>query len=180
MDAVASHSKRWQVACRGAVPSDVAPPRNPESLQSASASLAIPTAISLAAFTQRVLVEASRSQFGAHIPPNWLPAGLPIPAAISFAPLSQRILVFAGEPQLLATSTSTIHSDASRSNLYGLRKGRNRNYKKSGCRRGGKRIFAHSIHLDPSRCLVPVDCLAAIDHAKSGISFRRKCTKVYL
>jgi hypothetical protein len=67
-------------------------------LQSASASLAIPAAISLAAFAQLILVDASRSQFGAHIPANWSPAGLPISAAISFAPLAQRILVFAGKP----------------------------------------------------------------------------------
>ncbi|KRR26965.1 hypothetical protein CQ14_33715 [Bradyrhizobium lablabi] len=67
-------------------------------LQATSASLAIPTAIAFAAFTQRILVEASRSQFGAHVRPNRSPAGLPISAAISFASLSQRVLVFAGKP----------------------------------------------------------------------------------
>jgi hypothetical protein len=117
-----------------------------------STSLAIPTAISFAAFTQLILVEASISQFGAHISPNWSPAGFPISAAISFAPLSQRVLVFAGKPQLLASPTSSIYSDASRSNLNGLRKGRNWNYKKSGGRGGAERIFTHPIHLDPSRC----------------------------
>jgi hypothetical protein len=116
-----------------------------------STSLAIPTAISFAAFTQLILVEASISQFGAHIPANRSSAGLPISAAVSFAPLSQRVLVFAGKPQLLATPTSAIYSNASRSDLDGLRKGRNRNYKKSGCRCGAEGIFAYSIHLDPSR-----------------------------
>ena len=161
------------------MPSDVAPPRNAVPLELASTSLAIPTAISFASFTQLILVEASVSQFGAHIPPNWSPAGLPISAAISLAPLAQRVLVFAGKPQLLASPTSSIHSDASRSNFNGSRKGRNRNYKKSGCRCGAECIFAHSIHLDPPGASVG-QCLAAIDHAKSGISFRRKCTKEYL
>ena len=61
---------------------------NQRLLQAPSASLAIPAAVSLASFAQRVLVEASLSQFGAHIPPNWPLAGLTVSAAISFAPLA--------------------------------------------------------------------------------------------
>ena len=56
-------------------------------LQTTSTSLAVPTAISFASFAQLVLVEASLSQFAAHVPANWSLAGLPVSAAISFAPL---------------------------------------------------------------------------------------------
>ena len=134
---------------RGAVPSDAGPLRNTDNwrlLQTTSTSLAIPTAISCALFAQLVLVEAGLSQFGAHIPPNWSLAGLTVSAAISFAPLPQHVLVFAGTPQLLAlpTPSTVVHSDASRSNLNGLGKGRDRNYKKSSCRCGAERIVAHS------------------------------------
>jgi hypothetical protein len=108
MDAATSHDQNadqvayWNGSAgqRGAVPSDAGPPRdtgNWRALQLTSTGLAIPTAISFAAFTQLILVEACISQFGAHIPANWSPAGLPISAAISFAPLAQRVLIFAGK-----------------------------------------------------------------------------------
>src|SRR6185369_15206707 len=110
------------------------------SLQATSTSLAIPTAISCALFAQLLLVEAGLSQFGAHIPANWSLAGLPVSAAISFAPLPERVLIFARTPQLLAlpTPSAVVHPDASRSNLNGLREGRDRNCKKSGCRGGAE------------------------------------------
>ena len=116
---------------------------NQRPLQAPSASLAIPAAISFASFAQLVLVEAGLSQFGARISQNWSLAGLPVSAAISFAPLAQHVLVFAGTPQLLAFPTP--HTDASRSNLNGLGKGRDRNYKKSSCRCGAERTFSHSL-----------------------------------
>jgi hypothetical protein len=133
---------------RGVVPTDAGPLRNTDNwrlLQTTSTSLAIPTAISCALFAQLVLVEAGLSQFGAHIPPNWSLAGLTVSAAISFAPLPQHVLVFAGTPQLLAlpTPSTVVHSDASRSNLNRLGKGRDRNYKKSSCHCGAERIVAH-------------------------------------
>jgi hypothetical protein len=113
-------------------------------LHAPSASLAIPAAISLALFAQLVLVEAGLSQLAARIPPNRpLLAGLPVSAAITFAPLAQLVLAFAGTPQLLAFSTP--HPDASRSNLNGLGKGRDRNDKKRRCRCGAERIFSHCL-----------------------------------
>ena len=112
-------------------------------LQSPSASLAISAAISFASFAQLVLVEAGLSQFGARIPPNWSLAGLPVSAAISFAPLAEHVLVFAGAPQLLAFPTP--QTDASRSNLNGLGKSRDRNYKKSSCHCSAERAFSHSL-----------------------------------
>jgi hypothetical protein len=112
-------------------------------LQAPSAGLAIPAAISFASFAQFVLVEAGLSQFGTRIPPNWSLAGLPVSAAISLAPLAEHVLTFAGTPQLLAFPAS--HTDASRSNLKGLGKGRDRNYKKSSCRCGAEHKFSHSL-----------------------------------
>jgi len=112
-------------------------------LHAPSASLAVPAAISFASFAQFVLVEARLSQFPANISPNWSLAGLAVSAAIPFTPLAQHVLVFAGAPQLLAFST-TPQPDTSRSNLKGLGKGRDRNYKKSSCRCGADRIFSHS------------------------------------
>src|SRR5882724_215092 len=134
---------------RGAVPSEAGPLRHTENwrpLHAPPTSLAIPTAVSFASFAQLILVEAGLSQFGAHIPPNWPLASLTVSAAISFAPLPQHVLVFAGTPQLLAlpTPSTVVHSDASRSNLNGLGKGRDRNYKKSSCCCGAERIVAHS------------------------------------
>jgi len=83
------------------------------------------------------------SQFTAHISPNRSLAGLAVSAAIPFTALAEHVLVFAGTTQLLAFSTP--QPDTSRSNLKGLGKGRNWNYKKSNCRCGAERRFSHSL-----------------------------------
>jgi hypothetical protein len=93
-------------------------------------------------FAELFLVEAGLSQFTARIPPRWSLAGLPVSAAIAFALLPEPVLVFASTPQFIALSTQ---SDASRSNLDRLRKGRYRNYQKSSCRCGAERKLTHSI-----------------------------------
>ena len=50
-----------------------------------STSLAVPTAIPFALFAQLILVEASCTQFAAHIASDWSLAGFPVSAAVTFA-----------------------------------------------------------------------------------------------
>jgi hypothetical protein len=112
------------------------------------ASLAIPTAIALTLLAQLILVEASRAQFATHVTSNGSLAGLPVSAAVSFALLAQPILVFAGTPQFFALPTTSaapvVYADAARSNLDGLRKGRDRH------QNNGRRCRGHECKLASS------------------------------